>query len=101
MIAEIKSDQSSLAAVRTVSSMQDELRYIVGKYDGSKYGWNINLTLYTDGIMLYNHSFILGYASLAEKAVPDVKSASDASNYQELNSSKHNISDASKEDETN
>lgn len=78
LIAEIKSDQSSLAAVRTVSSMQDELRYIVGKYDGSKYGWNINLTLYTDGIMLYNHSFILGYASLAEKAVPDVKSASDA-----------------------
>lgn len=31
----------------------------------------------------------------------NVKSASDASNYQELNSSKHNISDASKEDETN
>lgn len=72
LLAEIRSDQDTLATTRTVSSMGDELKVSYGKYEGNKNGWNAYLSLYSDGILLYTDSFIVNYEALSERKAPDI-----------------------------
>lgn len=72
LLAEIRTDQKSLATTRTVSSMGDELKVSFGTYEGSKNGWNAYLSLYSDGVLLYTDSFIVGYEALSGKKAPDM-----------------------------
>lgn len=72
LLAEIRSDQKTLATTRTVSSMGDELKVSYGKYEGSKNGWNAYLSLYSDGILLYTDNFIVNYEALSGKKAPDM-----------------------------
>ncbi len=72
LLAEIRGDQKTLATIRTVSSMGDELKVSYGKYEGSKNGWNVYLSLYSDGILLYTDNFIVNYEALSGKKAPDM-----------------------------
>ncbi|MDY5917809.1 MAG: SUMF1/EgtB/PvdO family nonheme iron enzyme, partial [Treponema sp.] len=72
LLAEIRTDQKTLATIRTVSSMGDELKVSYGKYEGSKNGWNAYLSLYSDGILLYTDNFIINYEALSGKKAPDM-----------------------------
>ena len=71
LLAEIRADQKALATTRTVSSMGDELKVSFGTYEGSKNGWNAYLSLYSDSVLLYTDSFIVGYEALSGKKAPD------------------------------
>ncbi len=57
--------------------MGDELKVSYGTYDGDKNGWNAYLSLYSDGILLFQGTFIIKYEALAGKAAPDMVTASD------------------------
>ncbi len=72
LLAEIRADQKTLATIRTVSSMRDELKVSYGRYEGSKNGWNAYLSLYSDGILLYTDNFIVNYEALRGKKAPDM-----------------------------
>ncbi len=72
LLAEIRADQKALSAVRTVSSMGEELKVSFGKYEGSKDGWNAYLSLYSDGILVYTDNFIVKYEALSGKKAPDM-----------------------------
>ncbi len=74
LLAEIRTDQKALATTRTVSSMGEELKVSFGTYEGSENGWNAYLSLYSDGVLLYNDSFIVGYEALSGKKAPDIAS---------------------------
>lgn len=78
LVADINADYTSLAKVKTVSSMGDELKVSYGTYDGDKYGWNAYLSLYSDGILLFSGTFIVKYEALAGKTAPDMETATDA-----------------------
>ena len=73
LLAEIRADQKALTITRTVSSMGDELKVSFGKYEGAKNGWNAYLSLYSDGILLYTDSFIVGYEALSGKKAPNME----------------------------
>lgn len=72
LLAEIRSDQKALSAIRTVSSMGEELKVSYGEYEGSRNGWNACLSVYSDGILLYTDTFILNYEALSGKKAPDM-----------------------------
>lgn len=72
LLEEICADQKALSAVRTVSSMGEELKVSFGKYEGSKDGWNAYLSLYSDGILVYTDNFIVKYEALSGKKAPDM-----------------------------
>lgn len=78
LLQSIDADYKKLAAVKTVSSMGGELKVSYGTYDGDKCGWNAYLSLYSDGILLFQDTFIVKYEALAGKAAPDMATASDA-----------------------
>ena len=61
-----------------MSSADNALAVSFGEYDGDKYGWNVELCVYSDGILLFNDTFILKYESIAGKKAPDIASATDA-----------------------
>ena len=73
LLAEIRSDQKSLTAIRTVSSMGEELKVSYGKYEGSANGWNAYLSLYSDGVLLYTDNFIVNYEALSGKKAPNME----------------------------
>ena len=77
LLAEIRTDQKTLATIRTVSSMGDELKVSYGKYEGSKNGWNAYLSLYSDGILLYTDNFIVNYEALSGKKAPNMETELD------------------------
>ena len=77
LLQSIDADYKKLAAVKTVSSMGDELKVSYGTYDGDKNGWNAYLSLYSDGILLFQDTFIVKYEALAGKPAPDLSTASD------------------------
>lgn len=52
--------------------MGDELKVSFGTYEGSKNGWNAYLSLYSDGVLLYTDSFIVGYEAVSGKKAPDM-----------------------------
>ena len=72
LLSEIRADQKALATTRTVSSMGDELKVSFGTYASSQNGWNAYLSLYSDGVLLYKDSFIVGYEALSGKKAPDM-----------------------------
>ena len=65
------------AEIRTVSSMGEELKVSFGTYEGSKNGWNAYLSLYSDGVLLYSDSFIVGYEALSGKKAPNMETELD------------------------
>jgi len=73
LLAEIRADQKALATTRTVSSMGDELKVSFGTYASSQNGWNAYLSLYSDGVLLYEDSFIVGYEALSGKKAPNME----------------------------
>ncbi len=77
LLQSIDADYKKLAAVKTVSSMGDELKVSYGTYDGDKNGWNAYLSLYSDGILLFQDTFIVKYEALAGKPAPDMATATD------------------------
>lgn len=77
LLAEIRTDQKSLEKMRTVSSMGEELKVSFGTYEGSKNGWNAYLSLYSDGVLLYSDSFIVGYEALSGKKAPNMETELD------------------------
>ena len=78
LLQDIEADYKKLSAVKTVSSMGDELKVSYGTYDADKYGWNAYLSLYSDGILLFSDSFIVKYEALAGKPAPNLQTATDA-----------------------
>ena len=77
LLQSIDADYKKLAAVKTVSSMGDGLKVSYGTYDGDKNGWNAYLSLYSDGILLFQDTFIIKYEALAGKPAPDMATATD------------------------
>lgn len=77
LLAEIRADQKTLATIRTVSSMGEELKVSYGKYEGSKNGWNAYLSLYSDGLLLYTDNFIVNYEALSGKNAPNMETELD------------------------
>lgn len=78
LINDINADYKKIAQSGTLSSADHALSVSFGDYDGDKYGWNVELCVYADGIMLLSDTFILKYESIAGKKAPDLASATDA-----------------------
>ena len=78
LINDINADYKKIAQSGTLSSADHALEVSFGEYDGDKYGWNVELCVYADGIMLLDDTFILKYESIAGKKAPDLASATDA-----------------------
>ena len=76
LMTEIRSDSSKLAIPRKVNSLGDELKISYGTYDGEKLGWNAYLSIYSDGVNIFNDQFIVEYKSLTGKPAPDITIAS-------------------------
>lgn len=77
LLTDINADYATLAKTKTVSSMGDELKVSYGTFDGDKYGWNAYLSLYSDGVLLFNDTFIVKYETLAGKSAPNMETATD------------------------
>lgn len=73
LLQEIKQDQTNLAKIKTVNSMDDELKVSFGPYEGSKNGWNAYLSLYSDGILVYTDTVIVSYEAVAGKKAPNME----------------------------
>lgn len=78
LLSEINADISKLAKTKTVTSLGDELKVSYGTYNSEQYGWNAYYSLYSDGILVYQDSFILKYDALAGKPAPKLETATDA-----------------------
>ena len=78
LINDINADYKKIAQSGTLSSADHALSVSFGDYDGDKYGWNVELCVYADGIMLLSDTFILKYESIAGKKAPDLASATDS-----------------------
>ncbi|MBQ2529543.1 MAG: hypothetical protein II547_04740, partial [Treponema sp.] len=77
LLAEIRADQKALEKTRTVSSLGDELKVSFGSYEGSKNGWNIYFSLYSDGVLLCTRNLIIGYANVTGKKAPNMETELD------------------------
>ena len=73
LLAEIRADQKALAVNRTVSSMGDELKVSFGAYNGSQNFWTAYLSLYSEGVLLYEANFIVRYEAISGKQAPDIE----------------------------
>lgn len=78
LLSEIRNDQQKITGSRTVSSMGDELKVSYGAYNGKDNGWNAYLSLYSDGILLYQDTVFVAYKALTGKNAPNIEKASDA-----------------------
>ena len=67
LLQEIRNDQKALTISRTVSSMGDELKISYGTYSGQNNGWNAYISLYSDGVLLYQDTFIVKYEAVTGK----------------------------------
>lgn len=75
LLTEIRSDQKKVEGIRTASSMGDELKVSYGEYSGANNGWNAYLSLYSDGTLLYQNTFLIEYKALTKKAAPNLTKA--------------------------
>lgn len=75
LLTEIRSDQKKVKGIRTASSMGDELKVSYGEYSGANNGWNAYLSLYSDGTLLYQNTFLIEYKALTEKTAPNLTNA--------------------------
>ena len=57
--------------------MGEELKVSFGTYEGSMNGWNAYLSLYSDGVLLYSDSFIVGYEAVSGKKAPNMETELD------------------------
>lgn len=73
LLAEISTDQKSLTATRTVSSMGEELKVGFDSYNSEENGWKTKISLYSEGELVYTDDVIVSYAALSGKKVPDMK----------------------------
>lgn len=78
LILEIRNDQQKITGSRTVSSMGNELKVSYGAYNGKDNGWNAYLSLYSDGILLYQDTVFVAYKALTGKNAPNIEKSSDA-----------------------
>ena len=78
LLAEIRKDQKSITKRRTVSSIGGDLKVSYSTYSGKNGGWNAYISLYSEGILVYNNSFLIQYKSLTGKNAPDMEKASDS-----------------------
>lgn len=78
LLAEIRSDQNSITKVRTVSSLGEELKVTYGSYSGANNGWNVYLSLYSDGALLHKENFVISYEAVTGKKPADLKTAAKA-----------------------
>lgn len=72
LLAEIRADQKNLEKSRTVSSLGEELKVTYGNFSGENKGWVAYISLYSEGVLLYNGNFVLSYDSLVGKKAPDI-----------------------------
>ena len=77
ILSEIQNEYINLEQSKTVSSLGEELKVSFGSYDGEKYGWNAYLSLYSDGILLFQETFIVDYKTLTGKNAPEIETATD------------------------
>ncbi len=77
LLADIKADISKLSNMKTVTSLGDELKVAFGTYNSENYGWNAYYSLYSDGFLIYQDSFILKYETLTGKTAPQLETATD------------------------
>ena len=78
LLAEIRRDQKKIAGIRTVSSLGDELKVSYGDYSGANNGWNAYLSLYSDGVLLFQDKFLLDYKAVTGKNAPNPEADDDA-----------------------
>ena len=78
LLLEIKIDQEKINGLRTVSSMGEELKVSYGAYSGQNNGWYAYLSLYSEGVLLYQDTFLIGFKALTGKDAPNMEKASDA-----------------------
>ena len=78
LLAEIRSDQNEIKKMRTVSSMGEELKASFGSYSGTNKGWDVYLSLYSDGALLHNETFIISYEAVTDKKPADLNTANDS-----------------------
>ncbi|MDE7290793.1 MAG: hypothetical protein K2N58_01980 [Treponemataceae bacterium] len=78
LLSEIRNDQQKIMGFRTVSSMGDELKVSYGAYNGKDNGWNAYLSLYSDGILMYQDTVFVAYKALTGKNAPNIEKSSDA-----------------------
>ena len=64
LLAEIRRDMVNLSNQRTVSSLDGELKISYGTYSGQNKGWNAYLSLYSEGELLYEDTFIISYLAI-------------------------------------
>lgn len=72
LLAEILKDNEKLAVERKTSSLGTDLSVTFGEYSGEKKGWNAFISLYSDGILLYQTSVLINYESVVGKKIPDL-----------------------------
>lgn len=77
LLTEIQADYNSLSGNRSVSSLGDELKVSIGKYEGSQNGWEAYISLYSEGVLLYTDTFILSYEAVSGKKAPDMETELD------------------------
>ena len=78
LLAEIRSDQNTITKPRTVSSMGEELKVSFGSYSGANNGWNVYLSLYSDGTLLQKETFVISYEAVTGKKPADLTTADDS-----------------------
>ena len=78
LLEEIRSNQKEIIKIRTVNSLGSELKVSYGTYSSKRKGWNAYISIYSDGILLYNDTFLISYKSLIGKDAPDIDNLSDS-----------------------
>lgn len=79
LLQEIRNDQKSLTIARVVSSMGDELKVSYGTYSGDKNGWNAYISLYSEGVLLYQDAFIVNYEAITGKKAVNLETENNES----------------------
>lgn len=75
LLKSIHSDYKKIQSGQTVSSLNGELRYTYGIYDGNLRAWPVNLYFYCDGILLTEDKIEVKYSELTGKEAPNLKTA--------------------------
>lgn len=75
LLKEIKIDQMSLTDVKTVSSLENDLKVQYALFDGKTNSWKTTFWLYSKGLLVCSRSFDMTYKDLTGKNV-DVSNTS-------------------------
>lgn len=72
LLSEIRTEQKELEKKRTVNSLNGELKVSYGSYNAANKGWNASISVYSDGIVLYNDNFLINYELVTRKNAPNI-----------------------------